>query len=363
MARLSPDRLVELVSKIYIENGAPKDIAISVANSQAEADLTGHSSHGVRLTEMYIEWISQERLIPDARPSIVQDGGSRLVIDGEKAFGQIVGREAINSLVSKAKEHSIAIAGIGNATHLSRMGEWAELAAEENLGLIGFTCLPNSGASRVAPPGSTHPRLSTNPVVIGLPSFDALEFPLLLDMATSQVAFGKIKQRAAANDPIPGGWTTDYPGKPNPEKLFDKDEGALLPLGGEISGYKGFGLAVMSELFAATISDGQVSGQSDAIFGNQAMFALIDPLQFSTQNRIENRISKFEAYLKSTPRSETMDVGEAAHGDKFLLPGESEHLARRDNLAHGVEISENDVELLHSLRADHDIESPRTLEM
>lgn len=354
MVRIDSDELKQFVTQLFIRLDAPRDTAEKVARSQIEADLSGHHSHGVRLAKSYADWVDEGIIDPKAQPETVHDDDTSAIIDGQTAFGQIVGRKAMAVVNEKAKDEGVAMVGIRNGAHLSRIGEWAERAAADGLAFVGFTCVP--AGDQVALPGSAEGRLSTNPVTIGLPSFDALDHPLVLDMATSQVAFGKVKERITAGESVPPEWTTPYEGKPAPEPMKEGGPGALLPLGGQVSGYKGFGLAVMGELLAATMSDSYVSGQPDAPYGNEAVFFVADPLRFSTRDAIQSRITHFREYIQSTEMSPDVDIGIAAGGDELLLPGESEHRQRLDQQRNGVSIAASDVELLNGLAEDLGLE-------
>lgn len=354
MVRVPIAAVERFTSTVLRELGAPDDVAEMVAESLVEADLSGHHSHGVRMVGVYAQRIDDGRIDPCARPSTVQETASTAVVDGNAAFGQVVGRAALSTVVSKAHSEAVSTVGIRNASHLGRIGEWAELAAEEDLAFVGFTC--NPGSRYVAVPGSSRAMLSTNPVTIGLPSFGALEHPVVLDMATSQVAFGKVRERLTASDAVPEPWLASREPDGRTNAATERTPGVLLPLGGQVSGYKGFGLAAMSELLAATVSDGWVSGQPGAFDGNQAAFVLVDPLQFSDRDAIADRITQFREYVRSPDPDPGMSIGAGAYGTDLLLPGEPEFLCRRDQHAEGLVIADDDAAELYALAEELGIE-------
>jgi len=119
-----------------------------------------------------------------------------------------------------------------------------------------------------------------------------------------------------------------------------------------VSGYKGFGLAAMNELFAGTLGDGWVSGQSGAVDGNQAAFVLVDPLQFTTREAVAERITQFRAYVHTADRDPDVDIGAGAYGTDLLLPGEPEALCRRDQRSEGLLIADDDAKRLYALATD-----------
>jgi len=355
MPRIDRDELESFVTRIVKQLGTDDETATEVAESLVEADLRGHSSHGVRqLATKYVPEIEEGKIDPSATPVLEQIGPSQLIIDSQKAFGQAVGREAVDAVVSAAEASEVGVVGIRNVSHLGRIGEWAERVTDRGFAFIAFVCNP---ASRyVAPAGSAEARLSTNPITIGVPTFDAIEFPIVLDIATSQVAYGKTRMFRTNDKPIPEGLAVTSSGDPltDPERLREGD-GALLPLGGLVSGYKGFGLAVVAELLAANLGDGSISGEVDPIWGNHAGFFAVDLTRFTTRDRLEERISAFAAYLRDTS-SAPFSPGVAAKGDEPLLPGEAEYRKLEEQRESGIFVSEEDARLLVALARDRGVE-------
>lgn len=322
----------------------PPDVASTVADALVEADRNGHHSHGVRMLLTYAERVDGGSIRPSARPEIVHEDGTSVQIDGHSGFGHLTAQRAVDEGGPKAAERGVSVVGIRNGTHLGCIGTWARRAAARGLAFVGFVCNPTS--TYVAPPGRREGRLSTNPLAIGLPSFDALPYPLVHDMATSQVAFGKIKEAAAESEAIPDEWAMPYEGKPDPQGMVD-GRGALQPLGGTVSGYKGFGLATMIELLASSVADTPVSGQDEAGYGNSAMFAFVDPLHFTTRERLEDRITGFREYVLSEEPDEDLSIGDAASGD-LGLPGEPEYREQTAQ-AEGVDLRPADARSLRDL--------------
>lgn len=348
MVRVDPTALESFTRTVYEHLDVPEYVANSMAESLVAADVRGHHSHGTRLTPMYAEYVDEGQIDSEASPTVVKETPTTAIIDGNSLFGQVVARDAVDFGVRKASGHGIATVGIRRSTHLGRIGEWAERTAEEGFAFISFVCNPTS--RYVAPAGSTDGRLSTNPVTVGLPSFGATEFPLVLDMATSQVAFGKVKHRMNTGTPLPDGWTTEFPGHPDPEKFHDG--GTLLPLGGTVSGYKGTGLAVMGELLAANLSDGHVAGQPEAPWGNQAMFHFVDLERFTTRDAIRTRIEALREHMASAEPSSDLSIGEAARGDEFVFPGRREYETMQAYTTDGIPIADDDAQMLLDLADD-----------
>ena len=346
--------LVAFLERLLLAVNTPTDVAQTVADALVEADLHGHHSHGARLVPNYVERIERGTIRPSMRPEVVDESAMAVTVDGRSGFGQHVGKHAIEEGVSKAEQQGIAVVNVRNATHLGCIGTWARRATARGFAFLGFVCIPTS--TLVAPPGACEGRLSTNPITIGLPSFDALAYPLVLDMATSQVAFGKIREAAAEGKRVPEEWMISRDGSRDPQQVVD-GEGALRPLGGSTSGYKGFGLAVMAELLASNFADAPVSGQEEGTHDNAATFVLVDPLEFTTKDRLERRITAFREYVRSAESAEDPSPGVAAMGDTCRLPGEPEHRAKVAQSEAGISIRTADASALRELADVIDVEA------
>lgn len=342
MPCIEPDRLESWLCELVTAHGAPEEIARTVSRSLVNADLRGHSSHGVRLWPAYVERIASTpdddvtRIDPPARPAIEARDGPRFLVDGQSAFGRVVGRDATDIAIQAAKEHGLATVGVRNGNHLGRVGEWAEMAADAGLLFLAFV---KAEANLVAPPGSATRRLSTNPIVAGVPTFDALEFPIVLDMATSVAAGGKVLERARMGQALPDGWVVDDAGEPMAEGgRFVDSEGALLPLGGTTAGHKGFGLAVVAELFGALFGNGVVAGEREHVpYNNTVAILAVDPTWYTPKREIAGRIRTFVEHVR---QAEVIMGSSADAGDGVLLPGEREHRTELANRQSGLELSE-----------------------
>lgn len=353
MVRIEPAELRSFVSRIVAGLGGSRETADAVADSLVAADLAGHPSHGVGLIPTYAEWIDDGVIDPGASPRTALDDDGAAAVDGQHAFGQVTGRHVLDVGIPKAEAVGVAAIGIRNGSHLGRVGEWGERAAEAGLAFVGFVASPPSEV--VAPPGSRAAKLSTSPICVGLPAFGAVEHPIVLDMATSQAAYGKIRDRATRDEPVPDGWATPFDGAPDAGAFLD-GAGALLPLGGLTAGHKGFGLATMVELFGGTLGDAAISGQRDVSGRNVASFLLVDPLRFTTEDAIATRISAYERHVKSAEPDPDLPLGDGAMGDEVLLPGEAEHRKRAKQRERGVAVSAGDVEALRSVASEVGVE-------
>jgi uncharacterized oxidoreductase len=357
MPTVDADDLEGFVAALVSATGADDDIAAQVAESLVLANLRGHESHGVRRLPMYWAWSRNEGdaalpVEPEARPELQEISATTAQVDGHSVYGQAVGRTATDHLVELAQDSGVALVGIRDASHLGRIGEWAERVAGADLLFGAF--VGTQGGRLVAPPGSAQRRYSTNPLAFGVPTFDGLAHPIVLDMATSQVAHGKVRERIPDDEPLETAWTVRADGSAVTDAAaFTREgEGALLPLGGRESGYKGFGLAMIAELFGSIVGDGLVVSESTQSHGNAAMFVAADPTLFTTPEAVADRVASLAAYIHDTEFSPDVPAGAAAVGEEALLPGEVEYRTTEERLEHGIPLPEADATALLDLAGE-----------
>ena len=360
MGRIDSDALERFAAATLAETGADEVVAETVAASLVAADLRGHPSHGVQLIPDYFGWAFEGHLEPEASHEVVADRGAAIHVDGNHAFGHAVARAATALAVDRVRDgdYPSVTVGLRKATHIGRVGWFAEQAAAAGLGFVGFTNM--TSGNPVALAGSAERTFGTNPLTFGLPGFDALDHPVVMDMATSQVAYGKInvRQMAGETDSIDPGWTVDGAGEPvlDPDEFNEEERGALLPLGGQTAGYKGTGLMLIAELFAATWSDSPVTPQPDSRYENAAAFTVFDPLAFTTREAHEARLLALEEALDETEYADDVSAGTGTDADRAYLPGRREYERKRTNEREGVPVPEQIRAQLAELAREHGID-------
>lgn len=353
MRRIRKPELEGFVATLFEHLGAGPSAAADVAGSLTGADARGHHSHGVLRAPIYSRMIEDGAIEPRALPTRNRSSETTVHLDGRSAFGQVVGRAAVDAGVSIAKSNGSAVVGIRNGSHLGRIGEWAERAAEDGILFAAFVN-HQGGGKTVAPAGSSERRFGTNPMAFGIPTFTALPFPIVHDMATSQVAHGKIREREKTGEPLPDEWTTSEDGTPVKDAgSFERGAGALLPLGGRAAGYKGFGLSVVSELVAGLVGDALIASEADPAWtSNAAGFVFVDPLRFTSRERCEERVESLASYLGETEFSDAVPLGAGAHGTETRLPGEVEYRTRLAYEREGIPFSDGLSETLRTIAAE-----------
>lgn len=325
--RIPVDDLHAYVCAIWEQAGSAPREAQLVADHLLAANLTGHDSHGVGMIPRYVASLRDHELKLNLHAEVVRDAGAVLTIEGGKGFGQVVAFEAMERGIERAKQLGICAVGLRGAHHIGRIGHWAEQCARA--GLVSFHFVNVAGDPLVAPFGGIDRRIGTNPFCAAYPR--AGKPPLVLDFATSAVAFGKVRVAYNQGKQVPPGSLIDHAGQPTlePKVMLEAPVGSLLPFGG----HKGFGLAAMCEIFGGALSGGftthaETLGTNSAII-NCMLSVIINPAAFDAPNA-EAEAQAFVDWVKASPL--------AAGTAHIQEPGEPERATRAEREAHGVPV-------------------------
>ena len=292
--RVDADRLRAFAAALYEQAGLPAGDAQLVADSLVQADLWGHQSHGVLRLDWYRQRVLAGTMRAVTQPELVSDGGAIAVIDGRDGVGQVLAKRALEEAIARAKRHGLGAVAVRNSNHFGTAMYWTRLAA--SAGCIGF--LSTNASPSMAPWGARAKRIGNNPWSIAAPA--GRHAPMILDIANTAVARGKVYLARQRGEPIPQGWALDAEGRPTTDPRA-AIEGMILPM----AGHKGYAITVMM----------------DVLF--------------------EARMERYVEELKSAPR--------APGCEEIFYPGEIE--ARNDarNRAQGLELPEATVAWLHAL--------------
>jgi uncharacterized oxidoreductase len=325
----SAETLTRIAAALLRGAGAPAEEAETVARLCIAANLAGHDSHGIIAIPDYIARIGKGHIVPGAPFTIVQESPTTTVIDGNWGFGFVVNERAMNITIEKARTQNIAACTVYRQGHVGRLASYPLMAARA--GMIGMAWADSGRSPKaVAPFGGREARLGTNPWAIAIPS--DLEGPMVLDMATSAVAVGKIKLAQARGQKIPKGWVVDKNGALTEDPAAYGQGGALLPLGGPGEGYKGYGLAVIGEVLCGLLT-GLGFGVEPTGRHNDGTFMLAIKVDaFRPLLGFRSDVKDLAEYLKATPPSE----GSAG----VLYPGEVEHRTEQKRRAEGIAIED-----------------------
>ena len=225
------EALEGFVQRVFAALGLPEGAALAVAQSLVAADLEGIPSHGVMLVPMYVERLRAGSVSREVAARVVHDGGAAVVLDAGHALGQLTSAQAVGIVIERARAHGLAAVAVRNGFHFGTAGHWARRIAGD--GLIGVA-LCNTRPLMPAPGGAER-LVGNNPLAVALPAADGPA--LIVDMALSASAMGKVRLAAAAGQPIPEGWAADEHGRPTTDAAA-AIKGMLLPAAGP----KGFGL-------------------------------------------------------------------------------------------------------------------------
>ncbi len=288
---------------ILLAWGMPEANAETTADVLSWADLHGVDSHGISMIPGYDNLRRTGRANMKAQPRIVKETPVSALVDGGGGLGHVPAHFAMQVAISKAKQSGMAIAVVRNSAHFGATGYYTLMAAKE--GLIGMACTSASGI-QVAPTFGKQARLGTDPWSFAAPTTDGQ--PFLLDMATTTVAAGRIRNKANEGLPCPPGWVLDKNGLPSTDPLGAREKGGFLTsLGGspENSSYKGYGLSAMVNILGSCLSGATLITDPMHTKKPQGMdighcFIAVDPGLFREREDFAADVTRFCSDLRST---------------------------------------------------------------
>lgn len=258
--RIPADELRVFIARLFCAAGAPDDAAAVVADGLVEADLMGLRSHGVMLTDMYVGRLCRGSVTQSEAATVVSERQGAVVLDAGHAFGHVTGRQAMTIAIAKARQFAAGVVTVRHGFHFGAAGRYARQAAEANcIGIVMCNTRPLMPA-----PGGAERVVGNNPIAIGIPT--AGEIPIVLDMATSEAAMGKIRMAEKTGETIPESWAVTAQGNPTTDPA-QAIKGMLLPAGGA----KGFGLSFMIDLMCGLTSQGAVGPQVQPLYGDYSI--------------------------------------------------------------------------------------------
>lgn len=352
--RIDRQYLEQFVQAIWRHAGSTEREAALVADHLVQANLAGHDSHGVGMIPSYMASLAQGHLQLNVHAQVVRDAGAVLTIDGGQGFGQVVASEAMDKGIERARQLGLAAVALHNSHHIGRIGHWAEQCARA--GFISIHFVNVVGDPMVAPFGGSDRRFGTNPFCVIFPRPD--KQPLLLDFATSGIAFGKTRVAYNKGQSVAPGYLIDHQGQPTTEPcvMHEPPFGSLLPFGA----HKGYALATLCEILGGALSGGRTThdatlkSDSDAIF-NCMTTLILNPEAFAAPE-MQNEAEAFIDWVKASPPSD---------GQLIAVPGEWEAANRVARLQQGIPIDANTWQQICAAAQqagmpDHELENYRT---
>lgn len=327
MPTIAADQLRPFAESILEAAGLARAHARATAEGLVAANLRGVDSHGALRLAQYVASIQGGQIEPDPDVRVVERRGATALVDAAGGYGFWPATLAADTAVELAREHGIGLVGVRGSHHFGMGATYALRAAAA--GFVGS--ITTTSQPVVVPTGAAAPLVGNNPVAYALPR-RAPHAPIVLDMALSEVAFGKIRLAAAEGRPIPLGWGFDAQGRPTTDATAALAAEALGPAGG----HKGSGLAVVGEILAGVITGSPFAAASHAHMhragGVGHLVTAIDPALWVSRAEYEDGVEELVAQLKAAPRAEGVS--------EILLPGEPEQRTEAARLAGGIPVSD-----------------------
>jgi hydroxycarboxylate dehydrogenase B len=330
MPSIQHESLRAAIRAIVAAAGSEEAEARAVADNLVEANLTGHDSHGVGMIPRYVASVLSGALRPNRHAELVPDHGTMLLVDGGAGYGQVIGAAAMDLGIERARAHGVCVVATRNSFHLCRIGAWGERCAAAGMVSTHHVNVVGHHAY-VAPWRGSDARYVTNPYCAVMPGTLSRP-PVLLDFATSRIAQGKVRVARNKGELAPEGALIDSEGRPtrDPEVLFQDPQGALLPFGE----HKGYGLALMNELFAAVLTGGQgcrpETEREPAALINNMVSTIIDPGRLVDPAFYERELDATLDFVTGSPP--------ANPAEPVLVPGDPERATRAERAATGVPV-------------------------
>jgi len=338
-------QLEQFTASVMRALGLPLEDAATVAALMVDADMQGSDGHGVIRLAPYAKRILAGgiNLNPDIK--VIQERTAMALVDGDNGMGHLVMKKATELAIHKARTAGIAWVGSRLSNHAGPASLYARMALQHDMIGLYFAV---GNANHLPPWGGLDMLLSTNPIAAAIPTLN--EAPVVLDMATTVAAYGKVKAKAQRGEMMPEGWMIDRQGKPllDPTK---SEEGFLLPIGG----YKGYGLSLIVGILAGTLNGAAMGSQVidfnkdfSTITNTGQAIAIIDPSAFGDITEFKQNIDTLVRELRSSERMPGVE--------RIWLPGEQSHEKRLSNEAQGILLAPSLIKQLNDLAAQLNIQ-------
>jgi LDH2 family malate/lactate/ureidoglycolate dehydrogenase len=340
MDRLPAPELHAFTKKAFTAVGVPANDASTIAELMIEADLQGADGHGIFRLPQYVRRIQAGGVNPRPAIRVERERAATALVNGDNGMGHLVMRFAAHLAIDKARSAGSAWVGVRWSNHAGPASLYARMPMRE--GMIGMYFAVGN-ANHLPPWGGVELLLSTNPIAVAIPA--GSEAPIVLDMATTVAAFGKVKTKAQRGEPMPEGWMIDREGRPltDPKRVH---EGFLLPIGG----YKGYGMALVFGLLAGTLNRAAMGrdvvdfNADDATPTNtgQAIVA-VDISAFDDLDEFKSRVDALSRDIRGSERMKGFE--------RIFLPGEQSAQRHRERSQRGVPVPPPLVASLNELGA------------
>ncbi len=311
--------------RILVAGGLEPPDARIIADCLVDADLRGVDTHGVARLPQYLSSIRAGAINPRPQVRVLRNTGAVALVDADGGYGFGPALLAMDLAVEAARNLGVGVAGVRNSRHFGMAASYPLRAAAA--GFIGLATTTSSAL--LPPPGGTRAVVGNNPIACAVPRRTPAP-PIVLDMALSQAAFGRIRLAAAEGRPIPSGWAYDSAGRPT----TDAAEALAARVLTAIGGHKGYGLSVMVELLAGALTRSAVGDRGDVHgpggVASSHLLAALDPAAFLDVDEFLVRVEDLVDQIKAVPLAERARA--------VYLPGEPETLRQQERERLGIPI-------------------------
>ena len=339
--RISGEKLRAFIAASFEAVDVSREDAKAIAQLMAQADINGSEGHGVFRLPQYIRRIKGGAVNVKPNIRVEREMAGMALVHGDNGKGHLVMKFATEKAIEKAKTAGVAWVGARWSNHAGPASLYASMPLAHNM--IGLYMAVGS-ANHLPPWGGLDMLLSTNPIAVAVPAGE--EPAIILDMATTVAAYGKVKTKAQRGEMMPEGWMMDRQGNPltDPKRA---NEGFLLPIGG----YKGYGLALVMGLLAGNLNAAAM-GKDVVDFNND------DTTETNTGHTIVAiNVEAFQDLQEFKQGMDTLirDIRNSQrlpNVDRIRLPGEGTHTARNDNEKNGIPMPEALLAVLDQLASE-----------
>lgn len=337
---ISCEVLKKKTARILEMAGMTEADALKVAKVLVSANARGVESHGVILIPSYVKWLMNGRLKSKPEMKFIKNKGSIMVMDADSGEGHLTMTNCMETAIVRAKEVGVCVLAVRNAMHFGAAGYYANMAAKQGIASI-VMC---NSSPLMAPWGGTEKMLGSNPLAIGFPAED---YPIIVDMATSGMAYGKIRVFNEKGLKLPAGMALDKDGNPTIDPA-EALKGVLLPAAGP----KGYGLAVAIDLFSGVIS-GAPCGY-EIVSWSKGNKGEINCGHFAILLNVEDFVEDMDEYYSVIRKTkETYHSCKPMKGvDRIYVPGEIEYEKELAAEKDGIMLQQYYINMLDNLEKE-----------
>ena len=316
--------LVRYATALFAAAGCDGDKPATIAAGLVEADLLGHTTHGLQLASAYLGELEAGGMAARGEPEVVADRGSTVTWDGQRLPGVWLAARAVDLAVQRAPAHGVVTVVVRRSHHIGCLAAFLQRATDR--GLMITIASSDPAVASVAPFGGRKGVLTPDPLAVGIPTDGD---PILIDISASITTNGMAVRLRREGKRFPGPWALDAVGLPtdHPATLFTDPPGTLLPVGGTDHGHKGYGLALLVEALTQGLG-GFGRAEAPTQWGASVFVQVIDPAAFGGADAFVRETGWTAATCRDTPPVPGVDA--------VRLPGQRGLALKRRALTEGV---------------------------